>query len=162
MTMLTRRALTALSTAGLLAALPSLALAHAELSWADPSPGAVLDAPPDEIVVTFDAELDVDASTLSVVDADGMSVGSGGVDLEVADRNVMRAAVDIRDDGRYVVSWTAVAADGHPESGTFGFSVGAEVPDTAVPLSSAATPLGVLLLLAAILVVSRLRRTGQR
>lgn len=152
------RPIVATVAAVLLAALPAATLAHAELASSRPAADAVLQAPPSEVVLTFDSELDPDTSSLVVTDAAGDSVGEGGVDLDVADRNVLHAAVDIPDDGAYEVSWTAGSIDGHVESGTFAFRVGTPVADTALPAPSTAPMLvGALLVGAAALAVAARR-----
>jgi methionine-rich copper-binding protein CopC len=156
------RRLTAPLAAALLAALPSVTSAHAELTATDPAAGAALDDPPAEVVLTFDGELDPDGSGFTVTDADGSEVGSGGVDLQVAERNVLRGAVSIDDEGIYVVAWTAVAGDGHPERGSFEFRVGeaAQAPDTALaPPAVPLLPAGAVLLAMAALVALRATRS---
>lgn len=129
-----------------LTAIPATALGHAELVGSRPASDAVLEAPPHEVVVSFDAELDPDTSHLEVAGSDGIVVGEGGVDLDVADRNVLRATVAIPGAGEYRVSWTAGSIDGHVETGAFTFRVDAAatagVADTALPGPS---PDGVLL-----------------
>lgn len=153
------------------AALPATVAAHAELVAADPADGATLEAPPREVVLTFDAELDPDASELTVTDADGDVVGEGGVDLQVADRNVLRADMEAAAGGDYTASWVVVGTDGHPIEGTLSFSVvtamAAEggTPDTALAAaarSPALAALGAALLAAAMMTVvlnERPRRT---
>ncbi len=123
---------------------PASAAAHAELTSTNPADGDELTGPPDEVVMTFGGELDPEGSGFVVTDANGTEVGTGAVDLEVAERNEMRGAVDITGPGEYTVSWTSAAADGHPEEGSFTFSVAApdespgsgETPDTAASASS--------------------------
>jgi hypothetical protein len=137
---------------GRLGVLPALALAvallapapvaaHASLTSTTPADGEELTSPPDEVVMTFDGELDPEGSGFVVTDADGTEVGAGEVDLEVAERNEMRGVVDVSGPGAYTVAWTSAAADGHPEEGTFTFSVvdpdaaagGQDTPNTALP-----------------------------
>lgn len=143
---------------GLVLAFPAPALAHAELVSASPEDGANLDEPPTQVVLTFDAELDPERSEFIVTDASAAEVGSGDVDLEVADRNELRGDVEISEPGVYVVSWTAVAGDGHAESGElrFGYrtdvgATAAEQPNTATTPPAARWPIlaGIASLLAA-------------
>ena len=141
------------AAAMLLFAIPATALAHAELVSSRPAADSVLDTGPDEVIVTFDSELDPDASSLQVLAADGTVVADGGVDLDVAERNVLRAAVSISRDGAYSVVWSAGSIDGHVESGQFGFQVGSPpkaVADTALP----APPLNPAVIGAALLALS--------
>lgn len=161
------RSIAALALATALAALPSVAMAHVELVATDPEAGANLATPPSAVTLTFNDELDPDASSFSVTDHHGNEVGSGGVDLDVADRNVLAGAVAITEPGIYTVSWRVTGIDGHEISGTFSFGYatdeeipeaegdghGHENPDTAMPTASEAmAPLplaGMLLLLLA-------------
>ena len=154
------RSLLAPLAALLIAALPAAALAHAELASSQPAADEMLDAPPREVVVTFDSELDPDTSEIKVVAADGTIVGEGGVDLDVADRNVLRAAVSITADGQYHVTWSAGSIDGHVGSGEFGFRVGSEptadVANTALPLPKPdVAAMGACLLLLALALAAR-------
>jgi methionine-rich copper-binding protein CopC len=151
----------------LLAALPAAALAHAELVSSQPAADEVLDTPPSSVVVTFDSELDPDTSEIVVADADGTIVGEGGVDLDVADRNVLRAAASMTGDDEYHVTWSAGSIDGHVASGEFAFRVGPEptagVANTALPVPGSGTAaVGALLLLVALaLAVRELRRASR-
>lgn len=161
----------AVTTAALLA-IPAAVAAHVELSSSTPAAGDNLDTAPAEVTVTFDEELDPDLSSFTVADADGNEVGSGEVDLTVADRNVLSGPVAISDPGVYTVSWEVAGEDGHHIEGTFSFGYNAdeeipeptggddhENPDTALPRPE--VPLtalggGLLLGLAAALAVRRL------
>jgi copper resistance protein C len=154
-------------------AAPSVVAAHAELVSSTPGPGDVLDAPPTEIVLVFDDELDPAASGFTVTDADGSEVGSGEVDLDVAERNELRGTVDAAEPGDYTVSWSVTGADGHAVEGMFDFEVRAAdgddgvdaQPDTAMAPPTGANPLLViaglvLVIAAAVLVAIRLRRAA--
>jgi methionine-rich copper-binding protein CopC len=142
------------------ASLPGPALAHAELVSSAPADGAMLDSPPREIVITFEGELQPEGSGFAVAGAGG-EVGTGGVDLQVAERNVLRGDVAITEPGIYTVKWTVVAADGDEQLGDFSFTVsGGTVPVTAVatpdgPMRSALTLTGMLLLAAGLWLLRR-------
>ena len=146
-----------------LSAWPSPSLAHAELVSSTPADGAALDAPPEEVVLAFDSELVPDGTSFTVSDATAATVGNGELDLAVAERNELRGPVAITAAGTYTVAWTAVALDGHAESGRLTFSVTApahpDSPDTATAAPSAPWPalLGLALVLAAVLVARRIR-----
>ena len=121
----------------LLLTLPALAAAHTDLAESSPPDGAQLDEPPAEVVLTFESEIG-DDSAFTVADADGNEVGSGELDLDAADRNVLRGDVSITEDGTYAVHYTIVGEDGDPIEGEVAFTVGkagagATPPDTAVP-----------------------------
>jgi methionine-rich copper-binding protein CopC len=125
-------------------ALPAAASAHVELISSSPEPGDNLESAPTEVTITFDDELDPDLSSFTVTDAEDNEVGSGEVDLTIADRNVMTGRVSIDDPGIYTVAYRAEGIDGHQLDGTFSFGVnarqqipaptgGEEGPDTAMP-----------------------------
>jgi len=166
-----RLLLITIAAVALLAA-PAVASAHVELISSSPEAGANLDSAPTEVTVTFDDELDPDHSTFTVTDADDNEVGSGEVDLTVADRNVMRGAVTVSDPGVYTVSYTVAGVDGHEIEGTFSFGYDTDAtipeptggehdegPDTALPYGqpSPLPVVGALLIgVAALLGVRRL------
>lgn len=142
------------------------AAAHAELVSVEPAADAELEAPPEVVVLVFSGELDPEASSFLVTDADGVEVGGGGVDLEVADRSEMRGAVEIEGPGTYTVTWSIAAVDGHPAEGTYAFVVAdpdagpRTAPDTALqpPPAAPLHLLGAILLGGA--VAATLRRSG--
>ncbi|MGH2445003.1 MAG: copper resistance CopC family protein [Candidatus Limnocylindria bacterium] len=144
-------------------AFPIAALAHAGLATTSPEDRERLDNPPNEVVLIFEGELDPDGSGFVVTDADGADVGTGTLDLEVADRNELRGQVSIEADGAYTVAWTSRAADGHEEAGEFSFIVGGSdtaAPNTAVPAPNDGWPpalvvIGALLVVFAALIVAR-------
>jgi copper resistance protein C len=149
-------------------ATPIATLAHAELASSTPAAGAMLSEPPDEVTLVFDGELVPDRTGFTVTDPTGATVGEGGLDLAVAERNEIAGPVTIADAGVYTVAWTSVAADGHEEAGEFTFTVGSEPetgdsPDTALPAPSSEVPaLGASFLLAAVAVAMRRARRAVR
>jgi methionine-rich copper-binding protein CopC len=127
-----------------LLALPEAALGHVELISSSPAAGANVDTAPCDVTFTFDDELDPDLSSFTVTDADGTQVGSGAIDLTVADRNVMNGSVTVSAPGVYMVRYTVAGVDGHELHGTFSFGFqavesipaptgGEHGPDTALP-----------------------------
>jgi len=144
--MLTSGLLRAIATAGfLLAATASTASAHVELISSSPAAGANLQSAPTEVTITFDDELDPDASAFNVTAAADVEVGAGEVDLTVADRNVMVGAVAITEPGVYTVTYAVTGVDGHAIEGTFsfGFQATAQIPDpTGGEPDAAMTPRG--------------------
>ena len=157
--MIPRCLVMSLVAAALLASMPALALAHAELVSSQPAAAASLDEPPAELVVTFDGELDPDGSSLVAIGPGGAEVAAGGVDLEVAERNVLRAALRSDGQGEYVVSWVAASIDGHVEEGSFAFEVMADAtppsPDTALPRPAGPGPAAAVLLALALVTAAR-------
>jgi methionine-rich copper-binding protein CopC len=111
-----------------LLAAPAPVAAHVEVVSSTPTAGDNLEFAPTQVTITFDDELDPDLSAFTVTDADGNEVGSGEVDLTVADRNVLTGAVTIGHPGVYTVSYTVTGLDGHQIEGSFGFGVDADQP----------------------------------
>jgi methionine-rich copper-binding protein CopC len=172
-----RRLLAALVASLVLAAVPAVASAHVHLVSTSPESRASLDDAPDEVTLTFDGELDPAASGFTVHGQGGVEVGSGEVDLDVADRNVLRGAVTITEPGVYTVEWTVLGTDGHEITGSFSFGYatdeeipegegddhGQESPDTAVAASRGLTPVTVMgMLLIALAGVTSVRRAVVR
>ena len=120
------RIMTAAATIAALVWMPATVLGHVEIVSSSPAVGENLDTAPSEVTVTFGDELDPDLSSFSVTDADGTEVGSGEVDLTVADRNVLTGSVTITDPGIYTVDYSVAGIDGHPIEGTFSFGYNAE------------------------------------
>lgn len=170
-----RQLLAALAAASLLAALPALTSAHVALVTSTPQAGDTLETAPAEVTLTFDGELDPAASSFVVHDAAATEVGSGEVDLAVADRNVLSGSVDITEPGVYTVEYAVLGLDGHEITGSFSFGYatdeeipegegegghGHDNPDTAmagfgVPVTTLA---GALLVLAAGVIAARRQR----
>lgn len=146
--------------AGSLALLPTLAMAHTELTSSDPADGSTVSDAPDEVVLTFAGEVD-EAASFTVFDPDGEEVGSGGLDLEVADRNVLRGQLEVAASGEYTVAWTVTGDDGHAVEGEVTFTYDPEnspaPPDTALPFraGSPAALIGALLLVLAVTIPVR-------
>lgn len=151
----------------------STVAAHVELISSSPVAGANLVTIPTEVTITFDDELDPDLSHFEVTDAASVEVGSGQVDLTVADRNVMTGPVTITSPGVYTVTYTVAGVDGHVLKGTFSFGyqatsaipgpTGGEGPDTAMTPRGGASALvlvGWMLLITAGMITAR--RTGAR
>src|SRR5690606_22317236 len=94
--------------------------AHASLVRSDPVDGAVLDAAPSRLVLTFNEPVSPLVLRL---------VGDGGTttDLEPSAMDDTAVVIDTLpglDDGGYLLSWRVVSSDGHPIGGSVAFSVG--------------------------------------
>jgi copper resistance protein C len=163
----------ALAAGLLMAAFASAVAAHVELISSSPVAGANLLTIPTEVTITFDDELDPDLSHFEVTDAASVEVGSGEVDLTVADRNVMTGPVTITAPGVYTVSYTVGGVDGHVLAGVFSFGyratsaipgpAGGEGADTAMTPrrdTSLLVLLGSVLLMASGVIAAR--RIGAR
>lgn len=102
--------------------------AHAELLDTDPTEGQVLDAPPEELTLTFNEPVGVNEGSARLIDADGTEqvLAARSVDS----RLVATTPSDLGP-GSYLLAWEVVSADGHPISGGLAFVV--EDVDAASP-----------------------------
>lgn len=157
-----RRAVLATFLAVAATALPDLALGHAEFVSSAPADDEVVTEPPTDVVITFEGELQPEGSGFRVAGPGG-EVGSGSVDLEVAERNVLRGAVSISQAGIYTVKWTVVAEDGDQQIGDFSFTVGDRaVPETNLAVSFEPMRLALMLAGAALLFAAGTIATRRR
>lgn len=119
-----RRALVAIGL-GLFAALAlpaTPAHAHAALMHASPAAGAILDAPPAQVVLRF-------SEPVRPVAAQTKVLGPGGVRADVGTPEASGLSLVLHlgshlPDGSYLVSYRIVSVDGHPVAGGYPFSVG--------------------------------------
>lgn len=114
------------------------AFAHDALVSSSPPEGAVLDAMPDTIELTFSGELMELGAIVQVRDPEG-------VDHTLSDPEVAAAVVTVAvdpaaDDGSYAIVWRVVSSDGHPISGSVPFVVGAPTPVSQATDAASAAP----------------------
>ncbi|WP_275002329.1 FixH family protein [Promicromonospora iranensis] len=120
-----RRAVAVLvgAAAGLLVLLTGgPAAAHAVLVGTDPQDGAVLDAPPDKVTITFNEPVQAVDGGTTLLTADGSPVDAAAV---AVDDTLVVTPDALLTDGTYVVTWRVISLDSHPVAGAFSFSVGA-------------------------------------
>ncbi|MGW5000688.1 copper resistance CopC family protein [Streptomyces hydrogenans] len=129
-----RSLLLPVAVGGLLAVSAPPAAAHTELNGSDPANGAVLDAVPRTVTLTFSDPMSATYAQLAVTGPDGAALGDGAP--AVAGREVTLSLKAARTAGRYTVGYRVVSADGHPVSGTSAFTLR---PARTTP-SSAITP----------------------
>lgn len=98
------------------------AAAHAVLVGTDPQDGSVVEAPPGELVVTFNEPVHVVPGATTVLTGDGSPVEAA---VTAVDETVVITPASPLPDGTYIVSWRVVSLDTHPIAGAFSFSVGA-------------------------------------
>ncbi len=97
------------------------AAAHAYVASSSPKQESAVDAPPNEITVTFTEELETGVSTLALFDEAGNEVA--GV-LSADGKKTLRLAVNGLTEGAYRVRWQVLSVDSHTTEGSFRFSVG--------------------------------------
>lgn len=111
-------------------------LAHADLVSSDPPDGAVLEAPPDSITLTFSEGLDAAKSSFRLIGPDG-TAGTGRAAADGA--TTMSLTGLALGAGTWTVQWTSAAEDGHIARGTLTFSVSQPTPSPATPTPTPAT-----------------------
>ena len=105
----------------LLGVAPGTAQAHSKLISTSPADGAVLTAPPDEVVLTFDENLLQGTNTISVNDDLGNVIITTSAEPH---GSTIRAPwpADLPP-GTYQVAYRIVSADGRPVTGAFAFEL---------------------------------------
>src|SRR5438445_12925477 len=115
----------------LIAILPSLlfgtvaANAHAFLDHANPLVGSTVAAAPREVPLTFTQKLEPAFSGISVTNAAGQRVDTGGTRVSGP---VMRVTLRPGGPGTYRVNWKVLSVDTHTTEGSFTFQVGQPRP----------------------------------
>lgn len=102
-----------------LAILAAPVSAHAFLDHAKPAAGAVLHAPPENVMLLFSDSLDPE-SNVAVLDASGRSVAVGRLMIS---GNCIMAPLRPLGPGRYRVVWHAVSIDDHRTQGGYEFVI---------------------------------------
>lgn len=100
------------------------AFAHGQLDGSDPPSGAVASTAPKTVTLSFDEPVEPTTDAIQVFDDHLRRVDDNRVIRLAGDGN--RIQVGLQGElqaGTYTVSWHASAADTHPVSGTFQFSI---------------------------------------
>lgn len=99
------------------------ALAHASLEDARPSYDLTARAPDANLVLTFPIKVDMESSSVEVIDAqnrrvpiDKPQLSDNGTDINVPLRSPLQP-------GLYTLKWQAVSTDGRRSHGTYNFNV---------------------------------------
>ena len=116
------------------------------LFGSEPSPDAVLSAPPTAVSLTFSESVIPAGKGIKVFSPSGRQVAGPAH----VDGHVLTAPIRSTEIGTYVVIWQALAADTHPSRGAFRFVVGQPSANPYLPALSGgeigtATPLGFVL-----------------
>ncbi|MBC8281229.1 MAG: copper resistance protein CopC, partial [Chloroflexi bacterium] len=106
--------------------------AHANVATSEPPANAVLDEPPDQIVIWFTEPLEPALSQIQVLNSQGSRVDNDDSLIDRIDPSVMSVTLRGVENETYTVVWKNVSTvDGHRVRGSYIFSVGE-------PLSGAA------------------------
>lgn len=105
----------------LLSSMCSLAQAHIELSSSQPADQELLTSSPEEFVLLFSSKAQLLALELFDENANPVEFGFTS---SIRERNTFKIPVsEPLPSGVYVLKWTALAGDGHRETGTILFGV---------------------------------------
>lgn len=114
------------------------ALAHTRLLGSDPADGASLAVAPERVSLTFTEAVQPDFTTLTVIGPDGAAWQTSDV---ITDNGTASVAVrPLGPAGRYEIGYRVVSDDGHPVTGSVGFTLTAPGPGVASPSSTVAAP----------------------
>ena len=115
------------------------AQAHAELKSSNPASGAVLDAPPKQIELTF-------SDVISLPDGDAVTItGPDGTKWPVSQAHAVDRTITAVVDGAaakagaHTLAWRAQADDGDVISGTFTFTVNVAAQPSSTPAAPPST-----------------------
>jgi copper resistance protein C len=114
-------ALTFLASALIIGLAPRLAAAHAAPVLEQPGVGATIDAPPEKIVITFDAPIESLFAKLQVLDSSGRDLAAGSPAIAAGKRQ-LSVPLGKLNPGEYIVRWSVVAEDGHRTNGYYTFT----------------------------------------
>lgn len=106
--------------AGCVALSGGLALAHSENESTTPADGAILDAAPEVLAMTFDQPMRL--TLVRLTDADGAEVEVTRTD-DMAPVTEFEAAPAEMGPGDYTLEWRGLSSDGHPMDGSFSFQI---------------------------------------
>lgn len=117
------RTLTALLLAGLMFMLPAASFAHTHLERSAPAANAQLTHAPEKVQIWFSSKLEPKFAKVKVTDAQGAQVDKGGAAVNPNDPGLVEISVPPLAPGKYSVTWSVVATDGHRAKGEFSFTV---------------------------------------
>jgi len=103
--------------------LPGTALAHVQLDHAEPKVGSTVSAPPSQVRIWFDGELEPALSSIAVHGPGGATVDDGPGRVNTSDPRLLEVDVPRLAPGAYRVTWSVVGRDGHRTSGGYAFTV---------------------------------------
>lgn len=110
--------------------------AHAKLVRANPAPNSVVSSAPAQIQLWFDEPLELNFSSVQVLDANRQRVDTGELVPVAGDPKTVIAPLKPTGDGTYNVVWKVLsAADGHITNGVFAYGVG-KTASVSAPIDS--------------------------
>lgn len=116
---------------------PQVAEAHANLVRSEPPANSTLDEAPDRITIWFTEPMEAGFSEIQVLNSAGTRVDNGNSVVDANDLTVMSVSLPTLPDGTYTVAWRNLSTiDGHSLRGSFIFSVGEPITETAAAQST--------------------------
>jgi methionine-rich copper-binding protein CopC len=118
--------------------LAGTASAHSRYLRSDPGTDAIIATPPSQVDIWFTGELfrRKGENTIRVVGPDGQQASTGETEIDDNDRT--HIWINLRSDlsaGKYLVEWKNVSLeDGHPEEGSFSFTIDPQAVVTSTPM----------------------------
>ena len=106
-----------------IAALQTLAQAHAFPVRSDPRVGWTIPVSPPKVTIWFDGELEPAFSTITVYNSAKQQVDKGNSRVNGPDASVLEVDLPPLASGTYHVYWKALAKDTHVTEGDFTFAV---------------------------------------
>lgn len=110
------------------------ARAHDVLQETSPQDGAQLTEAPEELVLTYSGQISDLGTQVQVTGPQGPATDG---EPEVQGREVVQPLADELPAGDYEVAWRVTSSDGHPISGTLGFTVTEDTPADTAPATTA-------------------------
>jgi methionine-rich copper-binding protein CopC len=97
-------------------------VAHARLVSATPAVNGVARPPPAELRLKFSEAIELKFTRIKVTGSDMKSVPTGTPTLDPNDRTTLVVPLSAPlPNGKYIVDWQALSADGHKTTGTYSF-----------------------------------------
>jgi methionine-rich copper-binding protein CopC len=100
------------------------AFAHPRLVRATPAVDGTVRTAPSDVTLRFNEKLEPAFSAVVIRDSAGKQVDKGDVQLDKADRRIMRVSLPPLAPGVYKVEWRVVSTDTHKVEGDFTFRIG--------------------------------------
>ena len=113
----------ALGVTSCLLGVPRAARAHANPDHADPKVGSTVAAPPSQVRIWFDSDLEPAFSTISVHGPGDAPVNDGHGHVDASNPKLLAVEIPRLAPGNYRVIWSVVARDGHRTEGDYTFTV---------------------------------------
>lgn len=127
----------ALTTAALLTLIAAPVMGHSFVRSTSPRQGASLSEAPTQVVIRFNGQIEPSLGRVQVLAPDGTRVNAGAPRYDAETQATIRTGLaEGLTNGRYVVAWRVVAADGHTQRGRFAFRLDAPATPTPGPTAT--------------------------